>query len=379
MPGTHAKLSASRAAQWLACPPSIQLTLDYPETTSKYAEEGTLAHEIAEKKLRKYLSKGRKKIECEDRDMDGYTDDYRDYVVEQFNKARKKDPSAMLLIEERLDFSDWVPDGFGTGDAVIIADGTCHIIDLKYGVGDEVSAEGNPQCRLYALGAISIYDMIYDFDKVKVHIFQPRKNNISSEELEVAELLEWGEKVVKPAALLADKGEGDFNPGEKQCRFCPARFTCKARAEKLKKVYDEHGDTGPNELSKADIISILPCLKDMKSWIKDIEDYVLAQMLEGVEYDGYKLVEGRANRIITDEEALAKELIDAGFTVDEIKRLRSLTDLEKLVGKKAFTIIAAGYVDKPKGKPAVAPVTDKRPEYKTIDIQEAFKDIEVTG
>lgn len=379
MPGTHAKLSASRAAQWLACPPSIQLTLDYPETTSKYAEEGTLAHEIAEKKLRKYLSKGRKKIECEDRDMDGYTDDYRDYVVEQFNKARKKDPSAMLLIEERLDFSDWVPDGFGTGDAVIIADGTCHIIDLKYGVGDEVSAEGNPQCRLYALGAISIYDMIYDFDKVKVHIFQPRKNNISSEELEVAELLEWGEKVVKPTALLADKGEGDFNPGEKQCRFCPARYTCKARAEKLKAVYDEYGDTGPNELSKADIISILPCLKDMKSWIKDIEDHVLAQMLEGVEYDGYKLVEGRANRIITDEEALAKELLDAGFTDDEIKRLRSLTDLEKLVGKKAFTIIAAGYVDKPKGKPAVAPVTDKRPEYKTIDIQEAFKDIEVTG
>lgn len=377
MPGIHAKLSASSAAMWMACPPSIALNELFEETTSSAAEEGTKAHEIAEQKLRKYIAKGRKKIVCDDRDMDDYTDDYRDYVVEQFNAAKKNDPSAILLVEERLDFSDWVPDGFGTGDAVIIANGTCHIIDFKYGQGVEVSAIDNPQCRLYALGAISTYDMIYDFDKVIVHIFQPRKNSISTEELTVSDLLVWGDNVVRPAAELADKGEGEFNPGEKQCKFCKARDTCKARANKAINQYKAVEDTDLRLLNPAEISNALGFVKEMKAWCKDLEEYALAQMLQGVDYEGYKLVEGRANRVIINEGEMVAELHSAGFTDHEIKKLKSLTDLEKLVGKKQFEIIGAGLIEKPKGKPTIAPITDRRPVYQKVDIEEAFKDVEI--
>lgn len=376
MPGVHAKLSASSAARWINCPPSVKLTEGMEETTSKFAEEGTLAHEIAEKKLQKYLNKGRKKIPCEDKDMDKYTDDYRDYVIEQFNEAKKQDQTAELLIEERLDFSDWVPGGFGTGDAVIIADGTCHIIDLKYGQGVPVSAVDNPQCRLYALGAISIYEMIYDFDKVIVHIFQPRVNSISTEELTVEELLNWGETIVRPAAELADTGQGEFNPGEKQCQWCLAQKTCKARARSnLEKFVNNNDDVGL--IQKKEIETILPYIKEMKAWCNDLESYALDQMLKGVEYQGFKLVEGRANRAIVDEELLISKLHENGYTDDQIKKLRSLTDLEKLVGKKNFETLSAGNIEKPKGKPAIAPITDKRKPYETVTAQEAFKDIEV--
>lgn len=378
MPGVHAKLSASSAARWINCPPSVKLTEGLEETTSKFAEEGTLAHDIAEKKLQKYLNKGRKKIPCEDKDMDKYTDDYRDYVIEQFNEAKKQDQTAELLIEERLDFSDWVPGGFGTGDAVIIADGTCHIIDLKYGQGVPVSAVDNPQCRLYALGAISIYEMIYDFDKVIVHIFQPRVNSISTEELTVEELLNWGETIVRPAAELADAGQGKFNPGEKQCQWCLAQKTCKARARSnLEKFVNNNDDVGL--IQKKEIETILPYIKEMKAWCNDLESYALDQMLKGVEYQGFKLVEGRANRTIVDEELLISKLHENGYTDDQIKKLRSLTDLEKLVGKKNFETLSAGNIEKPKGKPAIAPITDKRKPYETVTAQEAFKDIEVSA
>lgn len=377
MPGIHAKLSASSAARWMACPPSVALNELFEETTSEYAQEGTKAHDVAEKKLRKYIARGRKKIDCSDADMDRYTDDYRDYVVEQFNAAKKTDPSAILLVEEKLDFSEWVPEGFGTGDAVIIANGTCHIIDLKYGKGVEVSAVDSPQCRLYALGAISVYDMIYDFDKVKVHIFQPRLNNISTEELEVEELLSWGRDIVVPAAKLADAGEGEFKPGESQCKFCKAKATCKARADAMIDAYKEVEDTDPRLLDTTRISEALGYIKNMEAWCKELKAYALDQMLQGVDYEGYKLVEGRANRIIVNEDEMVAELHSAGFTDDEIKQLKSLTELEKLVGKKQFEIIGAGLIEKPKGKPTIAPITDRRPVYQKVDVEEAFKDVEV--
>ena len=378
MPGVHAKLNPSAAARWLACPPSVALTQGMKEEPSPYAMEGTQAHAIAEQKLRKYINKSRKKIVCEDKDMDGYTDDYRDYVIEQFNEAKKADPAAMLFIEERLDYSEWAKNGSGTGDAVIIADGTCHILDFKYGAGDPVSAIENPQCRLYALGAINEYGMIYDFNKVKTHIFQPRKNSISTEELTVDELIAWGETVVRPAAELADKGEGEFNPGEKQCRWCLAKDTCKARAKKNLQIFID-GDNDPATMSLEEIAKLLPHIKEIEAWCKDIKTYALDQMLKGEQIKGYKLVEASAKRKIIDEEGLKQELREHGYEDEDTMKLKSLSDLEKLVGKKEFAILSAGHVERPKGSPAIAPLNDKRKLYEDITAAEAFKDVEVSS
>lgn len=378
MPGVHAKLSPSAAARWIACPPSVALTQGMKEEPSPEAEEGTQAHAIAEQKLRKYISKGRKKIACEDKNMDGYTDDYRDYVVEQFNVAKKADPTAKLFIEEHLDYSEWAKDGSGTGDAVIIADGACHIIDFKYGAGVPVDAYENPQCRLYALGAINEYGMIYNFDKVKTHIFQPRKNSISTEELTVDELIAWGEAVVRPAAELADKGEGEFNPGEKQCRWCLAKDTCKARAKKNLQIFIE-GDNDPAAMSLEEIANLLPHIKEIEAWCKDIKAYALNQMLKGEQIKGYKLVEASAKRKIINENGLLHALREHGYEDEETMKLKSITDLEKLVGKKEFAILSAGCVEKPKGSPAIAPLNDKRKSYENITAKEAFKDIEVSA
>ncbi len=376
MPGVHAKLNPSSAARWIACPPSVALTQDMKEAPSPYAEEGTKAHAIAEQKLRKYINKSRKKIVCDDKEMDGYTDDYHDYVVEQYNAAKKADPSAKLFIEERLDYSEWAKEGSGTGDAVIIADGTCHIIDFKYGAGEAVSAIENPQCRLYALGAINEYGMIYDFDKVITHIFQPRKNSISTEELTVEELITWGETVVKPAAELADKGEGEYNPGERQCRWCLAKDTCKARAKRNLKVFLDSGDD-PALMGLDDIAMILPHIKEIETWCKSINSYALSQMLSGASIEGYKLVESSAKRKIIDETGLLHVLREQGYEDEALMKLRSITDLEKLVGKKEFTTLSAGFVEKPKGSPAIAPLKDKRKPYENITAAEAFKDVEV--
>ncbi|MCI9523564.1 MAG: DUF2800 domain-containing protein [Erysipelotrichaceae bacterium] len=377
MPGVHAKLSASAAARWLACPPSVVLTQGMKEEPSPYAEEGTKAHDIAEKKLRKYIDKSRKKIVCDDKDMDIYTDEYRDYVIEQFNEAKKADPAAKLFIEERLDYSEWANDGAGTGDAVIIADGICHILDFKYGAGYTVSAIENPQCRLYALGAISEYGMIYDFNKVKTHIFQPRKNNISTEEITVEELITWGETVVRPAAALADKGEGEFNPGEKQCKWCLARETCKARAKKNLKTFIDDGDD-PSTMTLDDVAKVLPHIKEIEEWCKSIKSYALNRMLDGEHISGYKLVETSAKRKIVNEQGLIQELREHGYKDEDILELKGIANLEKLVGKKDFAIISADHVEKPKGTPTIAPLSDKRKTYEILTAEEAFKDVEVT-
>lgn len=378
MPGVHAKLSASSAHRWLVCPGSVTLSEQFPETTSEFAQEGTLAHSIAEQKLQKFIRHGRKKISCPDKSMDEYTDAYRDYVVEVFNSAKKQDAGALLLVEERLDFSPWVPEGFGTGDAVIIANGTCHIIDLKYGKGVPVSAEDNPQCRLYALGAINSYDLIYDFDEVCTHIFQPRLDNISTECLSVTELMAWGDNYVAPRAKDAYSGADRYQSGD-HCRFCPAKATCRQRAEDMLAL-GENAKCDPDILSDAEISEIVPKLDALEKWAKDLKEWALGQMLEGHTYDGLKLVEGHSNRVIVDETGLIEELHSRGYNDDKLYKpaaLKTITDLEKLVGKKDFAIISAGHVDKPKGKPAIALSTDKRPEYVNVSAEEAFKDIPV--
>ncbi len=377
MPGEHARLSASSSARWLACPPSVKLTEGMPEKESEWAAEGTEAHRVAEVKLRNYTNGTEDRVVCE-AEIDRYTNDYCGYVVEQFNAAKKADHKAKLFIEERLDYSEWAREGQGTGDAVIIADNTCHIIDLKYGRNISVSAISNPQLRLYALGAISTYSLIYDFDKVKVHIYQPRIGNISTEELTVSELTEWGDTVVKPAADQAYKGEGEFNPGETQCRWCLAKESCRARARKNLKTFVEN-EGSDKMLTHEELAMLLPRLKEIKSWCEDIEGYALSQMLNGETIEGYKVVESNARRKVIDEPGLCTELVEKGYTMEQISQLKPITQLEKLVGKKDFMILSAGYIDKPKGSPAIAPLNDKRKPYEDITADEAFKDIEANS
>lgn len=365
----HALLSASAAHRWLTCTPSAVLESKEPDSTSEYAAEGTRAHAAGEKLLINWLEgHPRKKVQTDDGEMKECTKAYRDYVIEVFNTEKKKTPDALLLIEQRLDFSRWVPGGFGTGDAVIVGDGRLHIIDLKYGKGVPVSAENNPQLKLYALGAVEAYDMLYDFDEIQVHIFQPRIDNISSETYEVRDLLTWAEEDVRPKAELASKGTGEFMPG-KACMFCRIRAKCKARAEYMKGK-TELMDKDPAILDNKEIADLLPYLDEVQKWAKELQDYALDQALQGVHYLGFKVVEGTSRRKIVDEPGLIDTLHQAGYKdADILKKpaLEGITKLEKLVGKKEFGKLSAGYIDKPKGKPTLVPESDKRPEYASAE------------
>lgn len=364
MPGLHAYLSPSSAKRWMACTPSVKLEEKMPpEESSIYAQEGTLAHDIAEQKLTKWANKKRNKIICNDKDMDEYTDQYRDYVIELYNTVKKKCKDPVLLIEQKLELSDWTIDGFGTGDAIIIGDDTLHIIDLKYGKGVPVSAIENPQIRLYALGAIREYEALYDFDKVCMHIFQPRLNNISTDTLTIQDLIEWGSKEARPKAELAYGGKGEYVPGE-HCAFCRAKAVCKARADHIMKL-QEFGFMDADLLSNDEISKILAVVDDLTKWASDVKGYALDQMLSGAHIDGFKVVEGRSVRKITDENLLVQNMKEKGFdeTLLYERKLLTLTALEKLTGKKDFAIISAGCIEKPAGAPTIAPVSDKRPEF----------------
>lgn len=371
MPKYHALLSASASRRWLNCTPSAVLESHEPDTSSPFAEEGTRAHALAEKKLKAWIKSNRKThFKADDGEMQECTDGYRDYVIEIFNDEKKKTPDAELRIEQKLDFSRWVPDGFGTGDAVIIGDDTLHIIDFKYGKGVKVSAEDNSQMLLYAAGALDVFGALYDFDKITTHIYQPRIGNVSESTITVSALEEWLDTTVKPKADLASKGDGDPRPGD-WCRFCKVRAKCKARADfDIEAVKSSGFDTDPNLLDKEDIESILPMLDELQSWIKDLSQYALDQALQGVHYKGFKVVEGRSNRKVVDDNGLIDALHKMGYEDDVIMtkpKLQTITALEKAVGKKMFTGIAMPYIDKPKGKPTLVPESDKRPEYSSAE------------
>lgn len=371
MPKQHAFLSASSSRRWLNCTPSAMLESHEPDTSSPFAEEGTRAHALAEKKLKSWIKSNRRThFKADDGEMAEATDGYRDYVIEVYNSEKKKTPDAELLIEQKLDFSKWVPSGFGTGDAVIIGDDTLHIIDFKYGKGVKVSAEDNSQMLLYAAGALDVFGALYDFDKITTHIYQPRIGNVSESTITVSALEEWLDTAVKPKADLASKGDGDPRPGD-WCRFCKVRAKCKARADfDIEAVKSSGFDTNPNLLDKEDIESILPMLDELQSWIKDLSQYALDQALQGVHYKGFKVVEGRSNRKVVDDKGLIDALHKMGYEDDVIMtkpKLQTITALEKAVGKKMFTGIAMPYIDKPKGKPTLVPESDKRPEYSSAE------------
>ncbi|KEI96576.1 hypothetical protein N496_15440 [Clostridium botulinum A2B3 87] len=374
----HAILSASGASRWLACPPSARLEENYPNKSSEFAKEGTLAHELGELGLKKNLelistrkyNSEVKKIQANElftKDMPDYVEVYVDTCMEKVAEAKAKTPDALFKIEQRLDFSEWVPDGFGTGDFVIIADGTMEICDLKYGKGVPVSAVNNKQMRLYALGAIAEFSFLYDIENIKMTIIQPRLDSISTDEMKVEELLKWAEEELKPIAKLAFEGKGEFCAGD-HCKFCRAKAVCKARADKNMKLA-QYDFQEPNTLDNNDIAFILGKADELINWAKDVQEYALEQALKGEEFDGFKVVEGRSNRKWTDEEKIGKILLGQGFLEDIIytKKLTGITNMEKAIGKKEVTKLLGDYIIKPQGKPTLATITDKRPVYNSAE------------
>ena len=361
MPDTHAILSASGAHRWLACTRSARIEAELPDNAGAAAAEGTLAHEVAEQRLKNLLTKEPITIKLDeiDAEMQEAVDRYVDTCMEKINEAWRESPDAEVHVEERLDFSEWVPEGFGTGDMVIMSDEYIEVIDLKYGKGVPVSAVGNPQMRLYALGLYAKYGTLYGADKVRMTIVQPRLDSISSDELTVKELLAWGNDVVGPKAQLAWKGKGDFVAGD-HCRFCKARATCRKLAE-----YELEGikeDTRPAQLTDIEIAEIVQRADNIKKWLTSVEEFALQQALDGTEWPGLKVVAGRSVRKITDVERAAELLTSGGYTdIYKPQELKTLTALEKLVGKKKLADILADVIDKPAGKPTLVPESDKRP------------------
>lgn len=359
--GNHAVLSASSSHRWLNCNPSARLELEFDDTESIAAAEGTAAHVLCEHKLRKALKlRSKKPVSQYDSDeMDAHTDGYVEYVLETIAEIRQSCKDPIVLIEQRLDFSRYVPEGFGTGDCVIIGDGKLHIIDFKYGQGVLVSAENNPQMMLYALAGISQFGYLYDISEVSMSIYQPRRENVSTWTISVNTLQEWADTVLVPKARLAYDGEGDYCPGE-WCIFCRAAVKCRARAEaKLKLASLEFAL--PPLLTDAEIEDVLDKLDDLCKWAGDIKEYALKAALSGKEWNGYKLVAGRSNRRYANEDAVAKAAENAGYHDIYTKSLLGVTAMEKYLGKEKFSEVLGGFIEKPTGKPTLVPLSDKRP------------------
>ena len=360
--GNHAILSASGSHRWLNCTPSARLELEFDDTSSGAAKEGTAAHALCEHKLKKALHmRSKRPVSDYDSDeMEECTDAYVDFVMEQYEAKKQTCKDPIVLIEQRLDFSRYVPDGFGTGDCLIIGDGNLHIVDFKYGMGVLVEAEDNPQMKLYALGALDVYDGIYDIGEVSMTIFQPRRENVSTWTVSAQELKDWASNELEPKAAMAFNGEGEYVPGE-WCTFCRAAIRCRARAlEKLKLAQSEF--RLPPLLTDSEIEEILAVLPDLTKWANEITAYATdAAINHGKEWKGFKVVEGRSVRKYCDEDAVAEAAIDAGYKDIYRKSLITLTEMQKLMGKAKFEEILGSLVFKPPGKPTLVPVTDKRP------------------
>ena len=362
----HAALSASSSHRWMNCPPSVRLTEHIADHSSVYAAEGSEAHELCEYKLRQLLGMEARNpldrpggLQYYDSTMEDAANGYAAFVLELLEEIKRTCPDPIVMVEQRLNFSRWVKDGFGTGDAVIVADGILQVVDFKYGTGVPVSAEGNSQMRLYALGALDMFGELYDVETVEVTIYQPRLSNISTDTISKADLLDWAEGTLRPVAELAYQGEGELNAGS-WCRFCKLRTTCRKRAE-ANLALAQHDFKLPPTLSDEEIAVILDQLDDLTSWAADIREYALTAALSGTHFEGWKLVEGRANRRYTDETAVAQAVIGSGHDPYD-RKLLGITAMEKLLGKKQFASLLADLVERPQGKPTLVPASDKRPE-----------------
>ena len=361
-PSKHAILSASSSHRWLNCSPSARLELEFEDRETEAAAEGTAAHALCEHKLRRALKRQSRKpiskYDCEE--MDTHTDNYVQFILETIAQTKEHCADPIINIEQRLDFSCYVPHGFGTGDCVIIADKTLHIIDFKYGQGVLVEAEHNPQMMLYALGALRIYDTLYDIEEVSMTIFQPRRENISTWTISVADLNAWAEDELIPKAKLAYEGKGDYIPGP-WCTFCKAAVKCRARAEEKLRLA-QYEFAMPPLLTDAEIEDILDKLSDLTSWANEIIAYAQdAALNHGKQWRGWKVVEGRSNRKYSNEQAVIEAANEAGYHDIFRKTLLPLTEMEKLMGKQNFQTILGSLIVKPAGKPTLVPASDKRP------------------
>lgn len=368
MESKHAILSASASSRWIACPPSALLCAKEKEEVSSYALEGTSAHTLCEYYLRCCLQQNPENpienLEYYNEEMDESAREYAIYVLEQFLKIKEECKDALILIEQKLDFSNWVPEGFGTGDALIIADKKLIIVDFKYGKGILVKAERNTQMMCYALGALSTFDYLYDIDEIEMIIFQPRKENISSYSMSKSELLEWANSTLKEKAELAIKGEGEFSAGG-HCQFCKVKNNCRKRAEENLKLakYDFHQ---PPILEDVEIEVILAQVDELVAWANDIKEYALKQAIKGKKWQDYKLVEGRSVRKYIDESKVADIVKSNGFNPYEEKVL-GITAMTKLLGKAKFEELITPLLYKESGKPTLVLRSDKRKE---IDFKE---------
>lgn len=370
----HAFLSPSGSHRWLNCTPSAMLESKFSGGSSSAAEEGTAAYAFCEHKLKKALRRRSKRpvSDYDSDEMQEYTDSYMDYVLEQLEVAKQTCKDSMVLIEQKVDFSEYVPDGYGTADCIIVADDTMQIIDFKYGLGVLVDAEQNTQLMCYSIGALNLFDSLYDIKQVTMHIFQPRRENVQNWTIPVDELKAWAENELKPKAQMALNGEGEYNPGE-WCQFCKAAVRCRARAEEKLRLAQQEFKMPPL-LTDSEIEEVLTILPDLTKWADGILAYATdAAVNHGKEWNGFKVVEGRSVRKYKDEELVAQAAKDHGYTDIYRQSLITMTEMQKLMGKKQFEQILGDLIVKPQGKPTLVPVTDKRPAMNVTNANNEFK------
>ena len=417
MPTTHAILAPSASKRWMTCAPSARLEAQVPSKDTAYTREGTIAHSMAEallltardsgwnawdvdfpekfhlaydsvqsSKKGKIAGHGEELRKAVDEALEEKLDPwemletvasyYCRFVFEDYLEALTEDPEAALLIEQKLKLTEYIPEGFGSSDAVLIWGGTLQVYDLKYGKGVKVSAKANPQMRCYALGAWCGPGEMYDLEQVKMTIIQPRLQWVSSDEMTVAELLRWAKEELRPAAVLAYQGGGEFVPGD-HCRFCNVAARCKALAANASKLNASRGDTAL--MTNEEVAEALRNIAPLKSYLAGLEAYALEKALEGQTFPGFKVVEGRSLRQISNQEEAMKVLKGAGFDEESYckpKELKTISDLEKLLKKKGFQELLGEYVIKPQGKPALVPDDDPRPALNSASsAMEDFKDV----
>lgn len=386
MPELHAKLSSSASKRWLGCPGSVKLSEHYPNGSSIYADEGTIAHGMAEgmiskddKLVQKYEVEAAKfygehpELNGTFLEMKMILQPYVDYVFEEYAAQVHEDGAAQLMTEERVDLTEYIPGGFGTSDVVILRQGRLHIIDLKYGKGVSVSAEDNPQLKLYALGTLARFDMLYDIEDVVMTIYQPRLDNVSTDTIKAKDLYAWGEEVIKPGAQLALSEDAPVHAGD-WCQFCPARYDCRERARDAMELQKYLGQM---VLSPEEIAEILGKIDRLTKFAEDIKDSALTKALDGEEIPGWKVVEGRSIRkYVGSEEEIVRQCEGAGYDQALLyeRKLLTITNMEKLMGKKQFAEVLGAYVEKPEGKPTLAPESDKRPAITNNSAAEDFAD-----
>ena len=374
----HAFLSPSASHRWLNCPPSAKLCAEVPDASSPYAQQGTDAHSLCAYLVEKALGRDTRDptgtLKYYDAEMQECAEGYASFVMEEYERAKQTCPDTAVLIEQKVDFSPWVKGGTGTADCILLADGMAEVIDYKHGLGIMVSAEseefgGNPQLMCYCLGVLEMFDGIYNIDTIKMSIYQPRRENVSTYTMSKADLLQWANGTLAPTALLAQEGKGEFQAGN-HCQFCKVKAACRKRAEYNLELarYDFEM---PATLEEHEIDAILLKADQLISWASDVKEYALNQALQGTDYSHFKVVEGRSNRKYTDEDDVAKTVTAAGYDPYE-KSILGITAMSKLLGKKKFNELLGSLICKPQGKPTLVSRSDKRPTMKNT-AQDDFK------